>query len=102
MYENRVLCNLKFYWEFQVEILNGKLAAGRGVLKTPAAKQRAGRHLRDNRVSLYRQIGVKALVKEDGRVAWFGCKKETQVGPCFVKRDLSIFTTINALFYLEN
>lgn len=64
---------------FKVQILDSKLGAGRSVLKSPAAKQRAQRRMRDNRVSLYKQLGVKAVIREDGRVQWFGCKRETQV-----------------------
>ncbi|XP_047031024.1 ribitol 5-phosphate transferase FKRP [Helicoverpa zea] len=63
---------------FKVQISDGKLSAGRGVLKTPGAKQRATRHMRDYRVALYKQLGVKAVIREDGRVQWFGCKRETQ------------------------
>lgn len=49
------------------------------MLKTPASKQKASKRLRDYRVALYKELGVKAVVKEDGRVQWFGCKRETQV-----------------------
>ncbi|KAJ0174188.1 hypothetical protein K1T71_010334 [Dendrolimus kikuchii] len=62
----------------KVQILDSKLGAGRSVLKTPVAKQRASRRMRDYRVALYKQLGVKAVVREDGRVQWFGCKRETQ------------------------
>ncbi|CAG9564093.1 unnamed protein product [Danaus chrysippus] len=62
----------------KVQILDSKFAAGRSVLKTPAAKQKSSRRLRDYRTALYKDIGVKAVVKEDGRVQWFGCKRETQ------------------------
>lgn len=62
----------------KVQMLEGKLGAGRGVLKTPGAKQRSTRHMRDNRVALYKQLGIKAVIREDGRVQWFGCKRETQ------------------------
>lgn len=69
----------KIPYKFQVQLSDGKLSAGRGVLKTPGAKQRASRHMRDYRVALYKQLGVKAVVREDGRVQWFGCKRESQV-----------------------
>ncbi|XP_053614582.1 ribitol 5-phosphate transferase FKRP [Plodia interpunctella] len=62
----------------KVQILDGKLASGRSVLKSPGAKQRVARRVRDYRVALYKQLGVKALLREDGRVQWFGCKRETQ------------------------
>ncbi|XP_059060792.1 ribitol 5-phosphate transferase FKRP [Achroia grisella] len=62
----------------KVQILDGKLGAGRSMLKSPGAKQRVSRRMRDNRVALYKQLGVKALIREDGRVQWFGCKRETQ------------------------
>ncbi|KAJ2948559.1 hypothetical protein O0L34_g7813 [Tuta absoluta] len=61
----------------KVQILDSKLGVGRSILKSPAARQRAARHMRDHRVTLYKQIGVKAVIREDGRVQWFGCKKET-------------------------
>lgn len=64
---------------FKVQISDGKLGPGRGVLKTPGAKQRVTRHMRDYRIALYKQLGVKAVIREDGRVQWFGCKRETQV-----------------------
>ncbi|KAG6449713.1 fukutin-related protein [Manduca sexta] len=63
---------------FKVQISDSKLGFGRSMLKTPVAKQRATRHMRDHRLALYRQLGVKALVREDGRVQWYGCKRETQ------------------------
>ncbi|CAG9124001.1 unnamed protein product [Plutella xylostella] len=61
----------------KVDIFNGKLAAGRGVLKTPAAKQRAARYMREQRSTLYKKLGVKVLQKDDGRLQWFGCKRDT-------------------------
>lgn len=64
---------------FKVQIVDGKLGAGRSVLKSPGARQRVSRRMRDYRVALYKQIGVKATVREDGRVQWFGCKRENQV-----------------------
>lgn len=64
--------------KFKVQIIDSKLGAGRSVLKTPVAKQRASRRMRDYRIALYRQLGVKAVIREDGRVQWFGCKRETQ------------------------
>lgn len=60
-------------------MLPGKFGAGRSVLKSPAAKQKASRHIRDYRMSLYKQLGVKTVLREDSRIQWFGCKKETQV-----------------------
>ncbi|XP_045452308.1 fukutin-related protein [Melitaea cinxia] len=62
----------------KVQVLEGKFAAGRSILKTPASKQKASKRLRDYRTSLYKELGVKAVVKEDGRVQWYGCKRETQ------------------------
>ncbi|XP_013187743.2 ribitol 5-phosphate transferase FKRP [Amyelois transitella] len=62
----------------KVQILDGKLGTGRSVLKSPGARQRVSRRIRDHRVALYKQLGVKALLREDGRVQWFGCKRETQ------------------------
>ncbi|KAI8420059.1 hypothetical protein MSG28_008652 [Choristoneura fumiferana] len=64
--------------ELKVQILEGKLGAGRGVLKSPSAKQKSTRHQRDSRVALYKMLGVKAMIREDGRVQWYGCKRETQ------------------------
>ncbi|XP_049877347.1 ribitol 5-phosphate transferase FKRP [Pectinophora gossypiella] len=72
LYLQSVVKNVK------VQILDSKLGIGRSVLKSPAAKQKASRHMRDHRVALYKQLGVKAVVREDGRVQWFGCKRETQ------------------------
>ncbi|XP_072942857.1 ribitol 5-phosphate transferase FKRP [Epargyreus clarus] len=57
---------------------DGKIGAGRSVLKTPASKQKVSRRMRDYRVALYKQLGVKAVIREDGRVQWYGCKRETQ------------------------
>lgn len=68
---------MKIY--FQIQILESKFSVGRSVLKTPASKQKATKKTRDYRVALYKELGVKAVVKEDGRVQWFGCKRETQV-----------------------
>ncbi|RVE53741.1 hypothetical protein evm_001633 [Chilo suppressalis] len=62
----------------KVQILEGKLGGGRSVLKSPGARQRVSRRMRDYRVALYKQLGVKAVIREDGRVQWFGCKRETQ------------------------
>lgn len=64
---------------FQIQKLAIKLEAGRAVLKSPVSKQKASRRMREYRVALYKQLGVKAVVREDGRMQWFGCKKETQV-----------------------
>lgn len=60
-------------------MLDSKLGPGRAVLKSPVAKQRASRRSRDYRVALYKQVGVKVMIREDGRAQWFGCKRETQV-----------------------
>ncbi|XP_038211186.1 fukutin-related protein [Zerene cesonia] len=62
----------------KIQILDGKLAAGRSVLKTPIAKQKASRHIRDYRMTLYKQLGVKTVIRDDGRVQWYGCKRESQ------------------------
>ncbi|CAH0764352.1 unnamed protein product [Diatraea saccharalis] len=62
----------------KIQIMDGKLGGGRSVLKSPGARQRVSRRMRDYRVALYKQLGVKAVIREDGRVQWFGCKKETQ------------------------
>ncbi|KAL0820399.1 hypothetical protein ABMA28_006282 [Loxostege sticticalis] len=62
----------------KVQIADGKLGAGRSVLKSPGARQRVSRRMRDYRVALYKQLGVKAVVREDGRVQWYGCKRESQ------------------------
>ncbi|CAH2243032.1 fukutin-related protein [Pararge aegeria] len=62
----------------KVQIMESKFGAGRGVLKTPASKQKATKQIRDYRVTMYKELGVKAVVKEDGRVQWFGCKRESQ------------------------
>ncbi|XP_063626598.1 ribitol 5-phosphate transferase FKRP [Cydia splendana] len=64
--------------DLKVQILEGKLGGGRGVLKSPSARQKSIRHMRDTRVALYKMLGVKAMIREDGRVQWFGCKRETQ------------------------
>ncbi|CAK1550666.1 unnamed protein product [Leptosia nina] len=64
--------------KIKIQILDGKFSSGRSVLKTPVAKQKASRRLRDFRINLYRQLGVKAVVRDDGRVQWYGCKRETQ------------------------
>lgn len=64
---------------FQIQKLPNKFEAGRAVLKSPVSKQKAARRMRDHKVALYKQLGVKAVVREDGRMQWFGCKKETQV-----------------------
>ncbi|CAG4946845.1 unnamed protein product [Colias eurytheme] len=62
----------------KIQILDGKLAAGRSVLKTPVAKQKASRRMRDYRMALYKQLGVKTVIRDDGRVQWYGCKRESQ------------------------
>ncbi|CAG5055632.1 unnamed protein product [Parnassius apollo] len=62
----------------KIQIADGTFGAGRSLLKSPAAKQKASRHLRDYRIGLYRQLGIKTVIREDSRVQWFGCKRETQ------------------------
>ncbi|XP_050352814.1 ribitol 5-phosphate transferase FKRP [Nymphalis io] len=62
----------------KVQILDSKFATGRSVLKTTASKQKASKRQRDYRLALYKELGVKAVMKEDGRVQWFGCKRENQ------------------------
>ncbi|XP_041984503.1 fukutin-related protein [Aricia agestis] len=64
--------------KIKVQIIEGKFGAGRSVLKTPALKQKSSRRNKDYRLSLYKDLGVKAVVREDGRMQWYGCKKETQ------------------------
>ncbi|KAL4714989.1 hypothetical protein ACJJTC_003140 [Scirpophaga incertulas] len=62
----------------KVHLLDGKFNAGRSVLKSPGAKQRLSRRIRDYRMVLYKQLGIKTVIREDGRIQWFGCKRETQ------------------------
>ncbi|XP_014365675.2 fukutin-related protein [Papilio machaon] len=62
----------------KIQIVDGKFGAGRSVLKSPAAKQKASKLARDARISLYKELGVKMVIREDSRVQWFGCKRDTQ------------------------
>ncbi|XP_050674730.1 ribitol 5-phosphate transferase FKRP [Leptidea sinapis] len=64
--------------KIKVLIIEGKFNSGRSILKSPSSKQKALKRIRDYRVALYKQLGVKAVLKEDGRVQWYGCKRETQ------------------------
>ncbi|XP_045490489.1 fukutin-related protein [Pieris rapae] len=64
--------------KIKIQIIDGKFSSGRSVLKTPISKQKASKRQREYRIALYKQLGVKAVVRDDGRVQWYGCKRETQ------------------------
>lgn len=58
--------------------------------------------LRDNRVTLFKQLGVKAVIRDNEAVHWFGCRKDTQV--CLFKlirlgfAIYTVYITINIYY----
>lgn len=61
----------------KVQIFEGQFGVGHPV-KTPASKKRVSKKLREHRTCHYRQLGIKALIRDKEGIHWYGCWKDTQ------------------------